>query len=210
MRVCLIHAMRASMPPIEAAFAADWPEADLQHLLDEGLSIDLARAGRLDARMTDRLRTLARYGVDCGAGAVLFTCSAFGPCIEAVAAELAPLPVRGPAAGMIAEAVAIGGPVGLLATFAPTLLTLPAEFPVSTPVVPVLAAGALEALQRGDAARHDALVAEAAAQVDVAVIAIAQYSAARAAGAVAARTGRQVLTTPGAAVRELRRAAAES
>lgn len=206
MRVTLIHAMRASIGPIESAFADGWPEAELQHLLDESLSADLARSGCLDGRMTDRLRTLARYGLGCGAEAVLFTCSAFGPCIEVIARELAPVPIRGPAQAMIAKASATGGRVGLVATFGPTLATLPSEFPRTTHVVPILAEGALDALRRGDAALHDELVAEAAARADVDVIAIAQYSAARAARAAAARTGRPVLTTPGAAVEELRSA----
>ena len=46
MRITLIHAMRASIPPIEAAFGRLWPEARLANLLDDSLAADLAATGR--------------------------------------------------------------------------------------------------------------------------------------------------------------------
>ena len=45
MRVALIHALRHSPPPIEAAFRAEWPDAVTMNLLDDSLSADLAREG---------------------------------------------------------------------------------------------------------------------------------------------------------------------
>jgi len=92
-RVALIHALKHSPPPIEAAFARLWPQARLCNLLDDSLSADLAAAGCITEAMTGRFLDLARYSVRVGADAILFTCSAFGPCIEACARELAPLPV---------------------------------------------------------------------------------------------------------------------
>ena len=85
-RIALIHALAQSVPPINEAFARLWPEPTLMNLLDDSLSADVARTG-LDARMHQRFMTLADYAVDCGADAILFTCSAFGPCIEAVARD---------------------------------------------------------------------------------------------------------------------------
>ena len=41
MRIALIHALRHSPPPVEAAFARLWPEASLMNLLDDSLSADL-------------------------------------------------------------------------------------------------------------------------------------------------------------------------
>ncbi|MCO6418875.1 aspartate/glutamate racemase family protein [Siccirubricoccus sp. KC 17139] len=206
MRIALIHALRHSPPPIEAAFARAWPEATLMNLLDTSLSADLARAGRLDARMTERFLTLARYATGTGAEGILFTCSAFGPCIEAVAEAQAPLPVLKPNEAMIEEACAAGKRIGLLATFAPTLDSMPPEFPEGVTVVPKLAEGALAALDAGDAAEHDRLAAEAAKSLaDCDVIALAQFSLARAAPLVAAATGKPVFTTPDSAVRKLKR-----
>ncbi len=208
MRIALIHALAHSVEPINTALARDWPEAQRMNLLDDSLSADLAAQGRgLDAVMHERFARLAQYAVDCGSQAILFTCSAFGPCIEAVARQHAPLPVLKPNEAMVADAVALGGVVGLVASFAPTLASMPPEFPPGTRLHTALAEGALAALNGGDDARHDALVADAALRLKdqgAQVIALAQFSLARARDAVAARTGLPVLTTVDSAVRALR------
>ncbi|MCW3477078.1 arylsulfatase [Limobrevibacterium gyesilva] len=212
MRIALIHALKHSVAPIEAAFARLWPDAMLANLLDDSLSADLARAGALTPAMTERFLALSRYAVGCGADGILFTCSAFGPCIEACAEALAPLPVLKPNEAMIEEALEAGGArarIGLMATFAPTLASMPPEFAAVAPqatLVPCLVEGALAALDRGDATRHDQAAAAAATSVqDCDVIALTQFSLARAAPLVAQATGRPVLTTPDSAVRKLRR-----
>jgi hypothetical protein len=207
MRITLIHALKHSIAPIEAAFARLWPEAVLMNLLDDSLSADLAREGRLTPEMTERFLTLGRYAARCSADAILFTCSAFGPCIEAVATDLAPMPVLKPNEAMIADAASAGGRIGLLATFAPTLATMPTEFAAlaAPPVLsPMLIEGAMDALDAGDPALHDRLAVETAQKLDRCdAIALAQFSLARAAPAIAAATGLRVLTTPDSAVLKL-------
>lgn len=208
-RIALIHALAHSPPPINAALARDWPEAVRMNLLDDSLSADLARAGALDERMTQRFLALADYALGTGAHAILFTCSAFGPCIEAVARRHAGIPVLKPNEAMVDEAVAraAGAPIGLVASFAPTLQSMPPEFPPGTTLRTALAEGALDALNRGDAAAHDRLAAEAAARLadqGCRLIALAQFSLARARDAVAARTGLPVLTTVDSAIARLR------
>lgn len=205
MRIALIHALRHSPPPIEAAFARLWPEATLMNLLDDSLSADLARDGRLTEAMTGRFLALARYAQETGAAGILFTCSAFGHCIQAVQREFSPMPVLKPNEAMIEEAVGVGSRIGLLASFGPTLTSMPPEFPETLAVVPRLAEGALAALDRGDGPEHDRLAALAAGDLaDCDAIALAQFSLARAAPAVAAATGKPVLTTPDSAVRKLK------
>jgi Asp/Glu/hydantoin racemase len=204
MRIALIHALKHSLVPIEASFGRLWPDATLMNLLDDSLSADVARDG-LSAAMTERFLSLGRYAASTGADAVLFTCSAFGPCIEAVAREHAPMPVLKPSEAMIEQAAATGRRIGLLSTFAPTLASMPAEFPGSVEIVPKLAVGAMAALDRGDRAEHDRLVAEASRDLrDCDLIALAQYSMAPAAALVAEATGRPVLTTPDSAVLKLK------
>src|SRR6478609_7679379 len=161
MRIALIHALKHSIAPIEAAFAKAWPEARLMNLLDDSLSADLARDGKLNDAMTKRFLALGHYAAATGADAILFTCSAFGPCIEAVARAHAPMPVLKPNEAMIERAVTMGRRIGLLSTFPPTLVSMPPEFPASAQVVPKLAEGALAALDRGDRATHDKLIVEA-------------------------------------------------
>ena len=125
MRIALIHALKHSIAPIEAAFATAWPQARLMNLLDDSLSADLARDGELNDAMTDRFLALGDYVVATGASAILFTCSAFGPCIEAVARAHTPMPVLKPNEAMIEQAVTMGRRIGLLSTFPPTLVSMP-------------------------------------------------------------------------------------
>jgi hypothetical protein len=212
MRIALIHALSHSVVPTGEAFRRLWPDASLMNLLDDSLSADLARDGALTSAMTDRFLTLARYAVATGANGILFTCSAFGPCIEACARALAPIPVLKPNEAMIEEALTLTGPtgrIGLMATFQPTLQSMPPEFAAAAPgltVVPCLAEGALAALDRGDVAGHDAAAVAASARVaDCPVIALSQFSLARTAAAIASATGKTVLTTPDSAVRKLQR-----
>ncbi|MDR7148779.1 Asp/Glu/hydantoin racemase [Hydrogenophaga palleronii] len=212
-RIALVHALAHSVAPINEALAAAWPEAVRMNLLDDSLSADLARhagrgAGGLDEVMHQRFEALAAYAEGTGADAILFTCSAFGPCIEAAAARRPHMPVLKPNEAMVADAVALGGRIGLIASFAPTLTSMPPEFPSGADLVTRLADGALDALNRGDGDRHDALVLGAARQLrdqGAEVIALAQFSMARAGGRVEHELGIPVLTTPGSAVRALRR-----
>ncbi|MBA3588632.1 aspartate/glutamate racemase family protein [Methylibium sp.] len=219
-RVVLIHALAHSMAPVNAAFERDWPQCQRMNLLDDSLSADLARGGQgLDARMHDRFEQLAAYAVGCGAQGLLFTCSAFGPCIEAVARRRPDMPVLKPNEAMVAEALrrlAPGQRLGLVASFEPTLQSMPAEFGAGIDVRTCLAADALAALNAGDGAAHDAAVCAAARSLQAqgcAVIALAQFSMARAAPAVRQALGAggpPVLTTVDSAVVALRERLATS
>ncbi|WP_018906303.1 aspartate/glutamate racemase family protein [Variovorax paradoxus] len=208
-RIALIHALSHSVAPVNAAFERDWPEAVRMNLLDDSLSADLARGGKgLDAAMHERFQRLAQYAVDTGAEGILFTCSAFGPCIEAVAQRHAGIPVLKPNEAMVAEAAqGQQGRLGLIATFAATLVSMPPEFPPGIALEPMLAEGALDALNAGDTQRHDALIAAQAAALrerGCTRIALAQFSMARARAACEAASGLPVLTTVDSAVRALR------
>jgi Asp/Glu/hydantoin racemase len=218
MRVMLVHAVAEAVIPIHDAFAAGWPEARIHDLLDTSLSLDLAAdGGVLGARMIERFRVLGHYAAGAGpegriSDAVLFTCSAFGPAIDAVRREIA-IPVLKPNEAAFEQALEAGTRsrrprIGLLVTFAPSLPALSAELEAMaqtrglTPtIVGAVAAGGMEALRAGRPAEHDALLVKAAATLpEVDAIVIGQFSAARAAPAVAATRREPVLTTPESAV----------
>ena len=189
-----------------------WPQATRVNLLDDSLSADLAaNGGVLDERMHERFITLADYAVDAGANGILFTCSAFGSCIERVARKHAHIPVLKPNEAMIAEAVdavkSSDQSIGLIASFAPTLVSMPPEFLATVSLQTALVEDAMRALNAGDGAAHDASVVAAAQRLKAngaGVIALAQFSMARAAAAVGAATGLPVLTTPASAIRLLK------
>jgi hypothetical protein len=207
-RVALIHALAQSMAPINEALARDWPACRRMNLLDDSLSADLAtRSTGLDDAMTARFVALGDYAVATGADAILFTCSAFGPCIEEVARRHSGRPVLKPNEAMIAQVVATRLRIGLVASFAPTLESMPSEFPTSCALETAHAPGALAALERGDFAGHDRAIADAAARLvarGCEAVALAQFSMARARAGVEARCGCPVFTTVDSAVRALR------
>ncbi len=89
MRISLIHAMAASVPPTEETFRRPWPDPTLMNLLDDSLAPDLASEGALTLSVTRRVHALAYDAASTGSDAVLFTCSAFGPFIEACQRALA-------------------------------------------------------------------------------------------------------------------------
>ena len=213
-RIALIHALRLSPPAIMEAFRRLWPEPVLMNLLDDSLSADLARDGALTPAMTQRFLDLASYARRTGADAILFTCSAFGPCIEAVKAAHPAIPVLKPNEAMIDAALdaAPSGRLGLVATFRPTFDSMRPEFAEAASARGMtldlregFAEGAMAALEAGDAAAHDRGAAVAAEALgDCEAVALAQFSLARAAPEVAKATGRPVLTTPDSAVERLR------
>ena len=219
-RVALIHATPLAIAPVNEAFARLWPAAERMNLLDDSLSADRAAAGTLTGAMIDRFRALAGYCVEHGAAGVLFTCSAFGPAIEA-ARDAVAVPVLKPNEAMLVEALGLAGRgsgrVALLATFAPTIASVADEFRhlgtargVAAELVTHHVADAMAALDAGDGLRHDALIADALERWDgwrdCAAILLAQFSMARARAAVAERVQIPVLVSTDSAVVALRRA----
>ena len=190
------------MSPVADAFDRLWPEAGRANLLDDALSVDRAAGRDTDAR----IGALAAYAEATGADGILFTCSAFGPAIEA-AARAASVPVLKPNEAMFVEALAFAR-VGLLASFQPSLLPMANEFAAlgsETTLETRCAPEAMSALNAGDLARHDALLAEEAARFGpVDAIMLAQFSTARAVPAVAMATGLPILTSPDSAVLALK------
>ena len=207
-RIGLIHATRLAIDPAMAAFREHWPEARPVNLLDESLQIDAANRNYDGPSFSERVVTLAKYQVATGAQALLFTCSAFSDAIKAAGRAL-DVPVLRPDEAAIERALELGKPVRVLCTFAPTfpvVKKLVAEFreDPGQPVAFELVEGALEAVRSGDIARHDALIAEAAARASEPILVLGQYSMARAAALVEKKSGRPPITGPAHAVRMLR------
>ncbi len=210
-RLVLIHATRLAMDPIEQTLRRHWPEAEVISILEEGLSIDRARPDASDADLDRRIVALARYAEGLEADGILYTCSAFGTGIEE-AARTSRLPVLKPNESMFKSAFAHGERAVMIYTFQPAVAGMEQEFreeasrrrPTAT-IRSILAEGAREALQAGDAETHNRIIAETASGVtDADVILLAHFSMAPAGPAARDRTEIPVLTSPEAAVAEMK------
>ncbi|MEM7751341.1 MAG: aspartate/glutamate racemase family protein [Pseudomonadota bacterium] len=211
MRIALVHAVTVAMQPIAEAFARLWPEAETANLLDDRLSVDRAKDDELTENMFGRIATLAQYAEGTGSDAILYTCSAFGEAIEAVA-EQKTYPVLKPNEAMFEAALEQGDNIGMLATFERSIPSMEAEFRelvkrqgAGATIKSVCVPDAMTALQSGDAARHNALLANAASELGSCdAIMLAQFSTSVAREAVADVVDCPVLTSPDAAVRKLK------
>ncbi len=212
-RIVLVHAVQVAMGPVEQAFQRLWPEAERVNLLEDSLSVDRGKSSDLTPAMFDRFARLGAYARDIGADGILFTCSAFGEAIEAVAKASA-VPVLKPNEAMFEAALDAGQDIGMIATFERSVPSLEAEFRAlaaargsTARIRSVFEPRAMVALQAGDAATHNALMAEAATRLGRPdAILLSQFSTSIAEAAVADRTGRPVLTSPGSAVAKMKRA----
>ena len=115
------------MAPIATAFGEHWPDAELVNIWDDSLSGDRARDGTLTDAMASRIGALGDYALTVGADAILYTCSAFGPAIEAFARR-SPVPTLKPNEAMFDAAFEAGRKIGMLATFPPSVESMEAEF----------------------------------------------------------------------------------
>jgi aspartate/glutamate racemase len=208
-RIVLIHAVRVAMEPCAQAFEVLWPDAERVNLLDDSLSVDRGKSAELTPAVADRIRRLGLYARDIGADGILYTCSAFGSAIEAVAQELS-IPVLKPNEAMFEAALTEGKSLGMLATFSGSMAPMQQEFEDLAKgrarLRMICIPDAMRALQAGDAARHNALLAQAAPELaGCDAVMLAQFSTSVARDAVQACLKVPVLTSPGSAVMKLKR-----
>jgi hypothetical protein len=117
-----------------------------------------------------------------------------------------------PNEAMFRAAITAGSNIGMVATFAPAVATMEEEFrefaaEIGSParLRTIVAEGAIEKLRQGNAAEHDARVADAALGLAVCdAIMLAHFSTARAAGPVGERVTCAVLTAPDSAVTRMK------
>lgn len=217
-RVALIHATALAVAPIQAAFERHWPAARRMNLLDDSLSVDRAAAGELTPALTQRFVDLAGYVRGAGCTGILFTCSAFGPAIEA-AGRATGLPTHKPNEAMFEQALARARPgvpvrLGLVATFAASipsmseeLLAMAAKRGIEVDLRSLFVPEAMQDLADGRTADHHRKVAGAAAQLrDCDAVMLAQFSMAEARDAAQAGLSCPVLSSPDCAVLALQRA----
>jgi hypothetical protein len=124
--ITLFSVHKDAMAAAMDAFARDWPEARISNLMDDGLFRWVGETKGVVPGMYKPFAAHTSYMVERGADAILFTCSAFQPCIDAVIPEH-PIPMLKPNDAMIEQALDAGSRIAVLATVAGTIPSVSAE-----------------------------------------------------------------------------------
>ena len=211
-RITLIHALPFSIDPVRQAFEEYWPEAELVNLLDDSLSLDLKRAQTITEDIINRIATLGEYAHGIGADGILYTCSAFGKAIDSVKQNL-DIPVLKPNEAMFEEAIQLGGTIGMLTTFGPSVKSMQDEFSelaatrnADDQLTTLLVEEAMTRLSEGDGPGHNRLLRQAAAEhfTNFDIVMLAQFSTAQACISVSEVFKGKILTSPKSAVLKLK------
>lgn len=215
-RIGVINATPLSMVPFSSAMEVEFPQADVQHVLDDSLLRDLRAAGRLTEALEARMERLVEYVTAGDIAALQFACSGYSPVVERFAERLS-IPVRKPDEAMYRELAGVGdGTIGILATVQPALEL--AEQQLTDLLVAQGSSARIttlcvdEAMDAANSGRNDELgrmLTDAVHQLagaGASVVAFAQYSMSPVADDVARATGMSIVTGPRAAARDLRTA----
>ncbi|MGN6403505.1 aspartate/glutamate racemase family protein, partial [Sinomonas sp.] len=165
-RLGLIHTVSQLAPTFAELARELLPGVEAAVIADELLLKRTVRDGGVDDVTRERLRGHVAMLADFGVEAVLVTCSSIGAVVDEIAGS-ADIPVLRVDRAMADLAVTLGSTVGVLATLPTTLVpttevveAAARDARLAVTVVPRLCQGAFDALEHGDGARHDAIVAE--------------------------------------------------
>lgn len=210
--LALIHTS-ATLVPVFAELCAKYlPGVKTFNIVDDSLIKNTIACGELTPSTSKRVVGYASSAEEAGADFILYTCSSIGPAVE-TAATLTGVPVLRVDQPMADQAIATGKKIGVVATLSTTLE--PTSDLVRRRAIvagknielkSVLCEGAFEALMSGDAATHDAKVAEALKQLskEVDVILLAQASMARVVDTLSAADKRvPILASPTIAIEHI-------
>jgi hypothetical protein len=211
-RIGAVSPMDNAMEAIGEAFAEQWPEAELFHVLDESLYLDFAGGKPQTDETGERLSKLLHYAADCRADGLLFTGSVFGRWVEAARADM-DIPCLTSHEAMIEEAFTHGSRLGILTTVAGSLKCLVDDIDryskaqgQSVTITDHILDAARPIILSGDVETHDRMVAEAADQMtDCDCLMLGQFSMTSAMRLFTDMPERPVLTSAHTAVRKLKR-----
>lgn len=211
--LALIHTSPTLAPMFTTLCAAEMPDVNVFHMVDESLIKDTIRAGRLRGITIRRLLGQIASAEEADADAVMVTCSSIGPGV-ALGQKLFDIPVIRVDEAMAEKAVRMGKKIGVAATLRttlePTIALLrekAAEGGREIEIVESLSNGAFEAVLAGDTQTHDRILRDALTRQlkNVDVIVLAQASMARVVKELpTGALGAPVLSSPELAVQRAR------
>jgi signal transduction histidine kinase len=199
MKLALIHAMTASVKPIEEAFREVAPNVTLLHFMDTGLLPLIKEHGKLTPPIVRRFSRLVNLAAESEVNAIQLTCSAFNNVTKMLQPLHSARLFRSDEA-MLDEALAYER-IGLISTVKETPVALHSYLLEKKPNIHVeslVGTDAIRLLYQGKKRDHDELVQGMIREMDgrVDVIVLSQYSMAHVAQQVEASI--PILTGPSA------------
>ena len=168
-KAAFFHTVLATPAPMKAAFHERFPDAELITMVDDSVLPEVLANGNLPTpAIVKRLADYASIAAQQGAGVFVCMCTTLGIAVREAqkAVSIPMLTIDGP---MLRQAVETGKKIGMLVTFPPTertskaaALAFAADAGRDVTVDVIVVDGARDALNAGDKATHDRLIAEKA------------------------------------------------
>ncbi|HIJ54680.1 MAG TPA: hypothetical protein HPQ03_01005 [Deltaproteobacteria bacterium] len=183
----LIHSTRLVVDPVHRTVSSQCPDAEIIHIVDEGILKVLFGLGEINERITEWLGRLVDSAVETGADMAVLSCSSLSPAVNAVQKKVS-IPFLKIDEPMAEQAVRTTDRIGLVATNHTTpkpstmLIEEVAErLGKKITVVPRVQADAFLKLNAGDIEGHDNVVVRAVEELlqETEVVILAQISIAR-------------------------------
>jgi Asp/Glu/hydantoin racemase len=202
-RIGFVHTVGFLVDTFRGTMRTELPDIDCFHTLNESLLQDLLR-GVSKAAVYRRVVEQIALVADAGADLIIVTCSSTSPAVD-IARQVTQATILKIDDPMAVAAVRAGPRIGLICTATSTvepscrLLEQHAqELGCDITITPWVEPNAYEALMKGDRARHDAIVLNAAkhAASGADVLVLAQASLAHLATELSSSLGVPVLSSP--------------
>ncbi len=171
MRIAVMNATKVSIDPVDLAAKA-WPDLEVLHFMDEGMSWLGKKEGRISGRNLSRMVGLIRSAEELGVDGILLSCTIFSPFIDQLRL-CTDLPLVAADIGVFEKAAQLYRKVGAVVSFAPTLKSVAwvvercrRQIAPGFDVEIKYAEGALEAAAAGDVEEHNRILYETALQFE--------------------------------------------
>ena len=119
MKIAVINATKVSIDPVDQA-ARDYPEVDVFHFMDEGMSWLGKKEGRISGKNLSRMISLIHSAEELGVDGILLSCTIFSPYIDELR-MCTDLPLVAADIGVFEKAASVYRKVGAIVSFAPTM-----------------------------------------------------------------------------------------
>ena len=169
MKIAVINATKVSIAPVDQAASA-YPDLEIIHLMDEGMSWLGKHEGRISGKNLSRMISLIHSAEELGVDGILLSCTIFSPFIDQLRL-CTDLPLTAADIGVFEKAAALYRKIGAIVSFAPTMESVAwvvercrdkvrQDFDVEIR----FAEGAFDAAAAGDDDEHNRIIYETANQ----------------------------------------------